>query len=255
MALSSQLQSVLLRSLSTLCRLYASSNVKDVSPGKMATSKFKQEMPRPGGYAPLEWARKISKPINCKSRFAVMLFLILTNICICSDSWMQGRLHLPNRGLAKGWGVLGPPNPIPLKLWRIKRVRFTHALRIRLIELLMSWMNWELRSISCYELVGYFWATARMLVQKWWKISCCDEVIYTECHGLWLMSSRVNEVSGENLQDPPPQSKVLATPMLPITVPTRFRAVSHLGWLCIRHGHPHLFFRFFNRCWLHPNRS
>ena len=27
------------------------------------------------------------------------------------------------------------------------------------------------------------------------------------------MSSRVNEVNGENLQDPAPQSKILATPM------------------------------------------
>jgi len=40
-------------------------------------------------------------------------------------------------GVAKGdvLGVLRPPNPIPLKLLRIKRVRTTHALRIRLIEL------------------------------------------------------------------------------------------------------------------------
>ena len=45
------------------------------------------------------------------------------------------------------------------------------------------------------------------------KISCCDDVIYPECHGLWLMSTRVNEVNGENLQDPP-QSKILATPMI-----------------------------------------
>ena len=59
------------------------------------------------------------------------------------------------RGVAKG-GVLGPPNPIPLKLLRIKRIRTRHALRIRLIELWMSWMNWELRSINCCELVGYF---------------------------------------------------------------------------------------------------
>ena len=32
---------------------------------------------------------------------------------------------------------------------------------------------------------------------------------------LWLMSSRVNEVNDENLQDPHPQSKILATPMTP----------------------------------------
>jgi len=40
------------------------------------------------------------------------------------------------RGVAKG-GPVGPgtPNPIPLKLLRIKRVRSKHALRIRLIEL------------------------------------------------------------------------------------------------------------------------
>jgi len=43
------------------------------------------------------------------------------------------------RGVAKrtGGGPEGPgtPNPIPLKILRIKRVRTTHALRIRLIEL------------------------------------------------------------------------------------------------------------------------
>jgi len=42
-------------------------------------------------------------------------------------------------GAAKAGGVQGvlhpPPNPIPIKLLRIKRVRTTHALRIRLIEL------------------------------------------------------------------------------------------------------------------------
>ena len=27
-------------------------------------------------------------------------------------------------------------------------------------------MNFELRSINCYEFVGYFWTTARALVQK-----------------------------------------------------------------------------------------
>ena len=36
-------------------------------------------------------------------------------------------------GVAKGGP--GTPNPIPLKLLRIKRVRSRHALRIRLIEL------------------------------------------------------------------------------------------------------------------------
>jgi len=37
----------------------------------------------------------------------------------------------------EGGGPEGPgtPNPIPLKILRIKRVRTTHALRIRLIEL------------------------------------------------------------------------------------------------------------------------
>jgi len=48
-------------------------------------------------------------------------------------------------------------------------------------------MNSELRSINCYELVGYFWATARTLVQK-------SRVAMTSFVG-------------------PPQSKILATPM------------------------------------------
>ena len=69
-----------------------------------------------------------------------------------ANKWI--RLNVFNRGVAKGGP--GTPNPIPLKLLRIKRVRSRHALRIRLIELWMSWMNWELRSINCYELVGYF---------------------------------------------------------------------------------------------------
>jgi len=60
------------------------------------------------------------------------------------------------RSQGGSWGSWDPPNPIPLKLLRIKRVRTRHALRIRLIELWKSWMNWELRSINCYELVGYF---------------------------------------------------------------------------------------------------
>ena len=42
-----------------------------------------------------------------------------------------------SRGVAKGEGPGGPgtPNPIPLKLLRIKRVRTRNALSIRLIEL------------------------------------------------------------------------------------------------------------------------
>jgi len=44
--------------------------------------------------------------------------------------WRAGHL----RGVAKG-GPGTPPNPIPLKLLRIKRVRTRHALRIRLIKL------------------------------------------------------------------------------------------------------------------------
>jgi len=70
-------------------------------------------------------------------------------------------MSLPsNRGVAKGGP--GTACPIPLKILRIKRVRTTHALRIthalhiRLMELWMSWMNWELRSINFYELMGYF---------------------------------------------------------------------------------------------------
>ena len=39
-----------------------------------------------------------------------------------------------NQGRSKEGGP-GTPNPIPLKLLRIKRVRTRHALRIRLIEL------------------------------------------------------------------------------------------------------------------------
>ena len=97
------------------------------------------------------------------------------------------------QGRSQGGGVLGPPNPSPLN---IKDKTCTHyactahyacTMRIRLI-LWMSWMNWELRSISCYELVGYFWATACTLVKK---ISCCDDVIYRT----------------------PLQSKILATPI------------------------------------------
>jgi len=46
--------------------------------------------------------------------------------------WRAGHL----RGVAKGGpGGPGTPNPIPLKLLRIKRVRTRHALRIRLIKL------------------------------------------------------------------------------------------------------------------------
>ena len=61
-----------------------------------------------------------------------------------------------NRGVAKGGPPGTLPNPIPLKLLRIKCVRTRHTLRIRLIELWTFWMNWELRIINCYELVGYF---------------------------------------------------------------------------------------------------
>jgi len=75
------------------------------------------------------------------------------------DNFDQGR----SQGVS--WN---PPNPIPLKILRIKRVRTTHALRITLIELWVSWMSWELRSIDCCELVGYFCSI----------ISCCDDVIY-----------------------------------------------------------------------------
>ena len=66
--------------------------------------------------------------------------------------------------------VLGPPQSNPTKkIMKDKtctQYDTTHALHIRLIDLWMSWMNWELRSINCYEFVGYFWATARTLVQK-----------------------------------------------------------------------------------------
>ena len=33
---------------------------------KMSASKYKQEMPPPGGYSPLDWAKKIPKKINGK---------------------------------------------------------------------------------------------------------------------------------------------------------------------------------------------
>ena len=71
-----------------------------------------------------------------------------------------------------GYATDSQSNPTK-KLLRIKRVRTTHALRIRLIELWMSRMNWELglRSINCYELVGYFWATARTLVKKKYRVA------------------------------------------------------------------------------------
>jgi len=78
------------------------------------------------------------------------------------------------RGVARGGGT-GTPNPIPLKLLTIKRVRTRHALRIRLIEVWMSWMNWELRIINCYELVCYSG-------QK----SCVALTSFIQCHGLWL---------------------------------------------------------------------
>jgi len=47
------------------------------------------------------------------------------------------KLWFATMGVAKGGGPGGPgtPNPIPLKLLRIKSVRTKHALRIRLIEL------------------------------------------------------------------------------------------------------------------------
>jgi len=43
-----------------------------------------------------------------------------------------------DQGRSQGVSWDPPPNPIPLKILRIKRVRTTHALRITLIELWTS---------------------------------------------------------------------------------------------------------------------
>jgi len=94
------------------------------------------------------------------------------------------RLYNGFRGVVKGGP--GTPNPIPLKIIKDKTCTHRHALRIRLIELWMSWMNWEL-GIDCYELVGYLGYSSHACA----KISCCDDVIYTECHGLRLGLSTV----------------------------------------------------------------
>jgi len=79
------------------------------------------------------------------------------NSTVTAKSDMPYKVHHMRSGAYSQGGRPGTPQSNPTKkLLRIKRVRTRHALRIRLIELWMSWMNWELRSINCYELVGYF---------------------------------------------------------------------------------------------------
>ena len=63
--------------------------------------------------------------------YSISIFLFYTLL-------IGGCVYAPNaqrRSQAGVLGVPGTPNPIPLKLLRIKRVRTRHALRIRLIEL------------------------------------------------------------------------------------------------------------------------
>jgi len=55
-------------------------------------------------------------------------------LCYTEASISAHGVRGPNGGVAKGDPGI-PPNPIPLKLLRIKRERTRHALRIRLIEL------------------------------------------------------------------------------------------------------------------------
>ena len=70
-------------------------------------------------------------------------------------------------------------------------------------------MHWELRSINCYEFVGYFWATARTLVQK--------NLVLRWRHLYRVLPTVTNVVQGKRSQwwkfTWPPQSKILATPM------------------------------------------
>jgi len=127
-------------------------------------------------------------------------------------------MYSHSTGVAKGGGGPGTPNPIPLKLWRIKSVRTTHALRIRLIELWMSWMHWELRSINCYEFVGYFGQQLARL---------CKHLVLRWRHLCRVPRTVTNVVQGKRSQwwkfTEPPQSKILATPM------------SHSAWSVTTH--------------------
>jgi len=118
----------------------------------------------------LPWTRIAALATGCFWHFGLWLY-VLTRLQAVNNK----KLSYRQQGHSQGGGVLGvlgPPNPIPLKLLRIKRVRSRHSLSIRLIELWMFRMNWELRSINCYELVGYFGLQLARLCRNlvlWWR--------------------------------------------------------------------------------------
>jgi len=55
-------------------------NVKDELE-KMATSRFKQDMPPPGGYSPLDWAKKIPKKMNGKCVIGAKMVCYYYSVC------------------------------------------------------------------------------------------------------------------------------------------------------------------------------